>query len=58
MAGTPEPPRTEPARADGDTESDTDVETGPDGPAPVDPMAPGKSLFEDDEEAVEPNEPA
>jgi hypothetical protein len=35
-----------------------EIETGPDGPAPVDPMAPGKSLFEDDEEAVEPNEPA
>ena len=34
------------------------IETGPDGPLPVDPMAPGRSLFDDDEEAVEPNEPA
>ena len=26
--------------------------------APVDPLAPGGSLFDEDEDAVEPNEPA
>jgi hypothetical protein len=28
------------------------------GPPPADPDAPGRSLFEEDEDAVEPNEPA
>jgi hypothetical protein len=49
------------ASQDGDEASQadpTEIETGPDGPLPVDPMAPGRSLFDDDEEAVEPNEPA
>jgi hypothetical protein len=34
-----------------------DVEP-PDGPEPFDPAAPGRSLLDPDEDAVEPNEPA
>jgi hypothetical protein len=49
----------EPERADATRHDDaSEIETGPDGPKPVDPMAPGRSLFDDDAEAVEPNEPA
>ena len=59
MARTPNPkPKPEPRRPDtSDDEAELEIELGPDGPAPVDPQAPGKSLFEDDENAVEPNEP-
>ena len=61
MARTPNPkPKPEPRRDTPDTaddEAELEIEIGPDGPAPVDPLAPGKSLFDDDENAVEPNEP-
>jgi hypothetical protein len=44
-------------RKPADDEAEVEIEIGPDGPAPVDPQAPGKSLFDEDEDAVEPNEP-
>jgi hypothetical protein len=60
MARTPKPAAARPDRAesDDDEQAETELEVGPDGPAPVDPLAPGKSLFDDGEDAVEPNEPA
>ena len=59
MARTPKPRKPDPSRREHrDDEAEFEIEIGPDGPAPVDPLAPGKSLFDEDEEAVEPNEPA
>ena len=36
----------------------TDDETEDGEPVPADPDAPGRSLFDEDDDAVEPNEPA
>jgi hypothetical protein len=71
MSNAGRKPAPEPADSDGEAGPDeagqadetsgadpTEIETGPDGPQRVDPMAPGRSLFDDDDEAVEPNEPA
>ena len=63
MARTPKPtPKTDRSpdkarREQADDEAELEIEIGPDGPAAVDPQAPGKSLFDEDEDAVEPNEP-
>ena len=60
MANKPEStPETDASRRPRpDDETELEIEVGPDGPALVDPLAPGKSLFDEDENAVEPNEPA
>ncbi|MEO8693760.1 MAG: hypothetical protein ABI658_09600 [Acidimicrobiales bacterium] len=44
---------------DDQTESDqTDERSDTEAARPVDPLAPGGSLFDEDDDAIEPNEPA
>ena len=51
MATDSEPPPNSPTRV-------TPADSAEDESLPVDPLAPGRSLFDDDEDAIEPNEPA